>query len=51
MTPQEKATFIANLLAKQELRFSGAREAFLFTQAYQWLLDQAKKQEVKDANK
>jgi hypothetical protein len=50
MSDKEKATFLANLLAKQEIKLTGAREAFRFTQAYQWLLDQAKKQDKNNGN-
>lgn len=50
MSDQEKATFLANLLAKQEIKLDGAREAFRFTQAYNWLLEQAKQNTSKDEN-
>lgn len=52
MSDVEKARFILNLLAKQELKLEGAREAFSFTQAYTWLVQLAKEmeQEKQDAN-
>lgn len=48
MSDREKALFILNLLAKQELKLEGAREAFSFTQAYSWLVGLAKELEKKD---
>ena len=54
MKDSEKAKFILKLLSGQKLEFNGAKEAFSFTQSYQWLLDLAKKMEEsteKDANK
>lgn len=42
MSDKQKALFILNLLAKQELRLGGASEAFKFTQSYNWLVELAK---------
>ena len=50
MSDAEKARFILNLLAKQELKFQGAREAFSFTQAYTWLVELSKKLEQDKQN-
>lgn len=50
MTDKEKATFILNLLAKQELKLQGAREAFSFIEAYKWLLQLQKEMDKDDAN-
>lgn len=54
MSDLEKARFILNLLARQELKLGGAREAFSFTQAYTWLVElskQLEKEQAKDGNK
>jgi hypothetical protein len=52
MSDAEKARFILNLLASQELKLQGAREAFSFTECYRWLVELSKKieQGEKDAN-
>lgn len=50
MTNAEKVRFILNLLATQELKLSGAREAFAFTQAYSYLVELSKKLEQEKQN-
>lgn len=45
MSDLEKVKTLLALLSTTELRFKGAREAFLFTVSYQWLLELAKTME------
>lgn len=45
MTDVQKLRLLLNILANQEIKLKGAREAFLFTQAYQYLVDVIKTME------
>lgn len=45
MTELDKAKVILKVLSTTKLEFNGAREAFVFTEAYQWLLNAAKELE------
>lgn len=49
MSDLEKAKLLLRILSSQKIELNGAREAFLFTESYQWLIDLAKKLE-KEAN-
>lgn len=45
MTDSAKAKLILKILSTQEIKLQGAREAFAFTEAYQWLIKLAKEME------
>lgn len=45
MDDKAKVKLLLKILSTQKLELQGAKEAFAFTQAYQWLLDLAKEME------
>lgn len=52
MSELEKAKLLLLKLSTCKLELEGAKEAFKFTQAYQWLYDKAKElEETENGNK
>ena len=45
MEDKAKVKLLLKILSTQKVELNGAREAFAFTEAYQWLLDLAKEME------
>lgn len=45
MDDKAKVKLLLKILSTQKVKLNGAREAFAFTEAYQWLLNLAKEME------